>query len=1382
MIQACPIQSGISDEIEGWKMKENAKNNVLGYIKYVLILSVFIVIGYTLLYISYENIKMRMIGSLNERQLLHARQAARGIEAFIIEQKYLLAQMAKDKHIINLGDHGKEMMEAYYKVQSGDIIVITRIDEQGRILFPIPYNAKLIGKPTVLMADFESVKRTGRVWVSEVFISLRGVKSIMVQTPVFDGEHFKGTIAVLLPFDTIAKRYVEQIRIRENGYAWVISKEGIELFCPVPGHVGKSVFKNCQEFPDIIAMAHKMIKGEQGVTTYKYNRVRRDTVDKTIKHAVYLPINLGNTFWSIVVATPEDEYMDVMVEFRNRLILIAVLLLFAVSGLIFTIFRNLFFKQEIEQRKQAEAAMLMKTEELDRYFTGSLDLLCIADHEGYFHRLNPEWEKTLGYPLSELIGKRFIDLVHPDDLEATMDAAGQLKKNEQIQSFVNRYRHRNGTYRWIEWRSYPVENRIYAVARDITMRKQMEDELKASQTRLREIIEFLPDATFVIDKEGRVTAWNRAIAEMTGIRAEEIVGQGDHAYTVPFYGERRRALIDLLMEADELFLQEHYQAISKTGNTLSAEGFVPGLKKGEGAYIWITATRLCRDDGEVIGAIESIRDISDRKAMEVALRRVNCALKELSDLLPEAVFETDMDLIITFVNKRAVSLFGYTDQDIEKGIHALKMIVPEQHDRARDIIRRRLGGEFEGPVEYMAVKQDGIRFPVIINTVRVMRDGEPTGLRGVIIDMTERKRAEEQIRLQAMVLDQIQDLITITDLSGNITYVNESQTRMLGYKKEDLIGKNVSYSGEDADQGATQQEIIEKTRTQGVWRGDVINYRADGSEIILDCRTQLVYDESGKSIAMAGFFTDITEKKRLERALDQNRRDLRTAVDATDDMIVMTDAAGHILLYNRVFGELYRNVSDNLTGRNIFELLPETTKEERLSHFEAARAKGIPFFFEDESDGRNWSNAAYPVIGESGGVTRMVLFGRDITERRISEQHRRELEERLQRAEKMEALGLLSGGVAHDLNNVLGVMVGYSELLLNRIEATSPAKSYAEKILQASERAAAVIQDMLTLARRGVQNRHTLNLNTLIIDFLKAPEFLNITREHAGLRVRTQLDAKPLHILGAPVQLTKTVMNLIVNAAEAMPQGGVVTIRTANQYLDRPVSGYDEISEGDYVVLTVSDTGEGISQNDIKHIFEPFYTRKVMGKSGTGLGLSVVWGTVKDHNGYINVESREGLGSTFTLYFPVSREDITVKKLPASLSDYMGKGESILVVDDVEGQRELAQRMLEKLKYQVVTVSSGEEAVEYLKTNRADLIVLDMIMEPGMDGLETYRKIIEIHPDQRAIIVSGFAETERVSQIQALGGGDYVMKPYILETLGMAVKKALTRPKRRNES
>jgi two-component system, cell cycle sensor histidine kinase and response regulator CckA len=267
-----------------------------------------------------------------------------------------------------------------------------------------------------------------------------------------------------------------------------------------------------------------------------------------------------------------------------------------------------------------------------------------------------------------------------------------------------------------------------------------------------------------------------------------------------------------------------------------------------------------------------------------------------------------------------------------------------------------------------------------------------------------------------------------------------------------------------------------------------------------------------------------------------------------------------------------------------------------------------------------------------------------------------------------------------------------------------------------------------------------------------------------------------LNIKGSSIHLIKTLMNLISNAAEAMPNGGTLTVETCNRYLDNPVSGYDEVREGDYAVLSVSDTGEGIPVANLKRIFEPFYTKKVMGKSGTGLGLAVVWGTVKDHQGYVNVESEEGKGTTFTLFFPVTREALSLEEIAVSASEYMGKGETILVVDDVAEQRDLATMMLNKLNYQVVSVPSGEEALEYLKKHAVDLLVLDMIMDPGMDGLDTYTGVLAIHPGQKAIIVSGFSETERVSRAQALGAGSYVKKPYVLAKLGLAVKKELGRP------
>ncbi len=278
---------------------------------------------------------------------------------------------------------------------------------------------------------------------------------------------------------------------------------------------------------------------------------------------------------------------------------------------------------------------------------------------------------------------------------------------------------------------------------------------------------------------------------------------------------------------------------------------------------------------------------------------------------------------------------------------------------------------------------------------------------------------------------------------------------------------------------------------------------------------------------------------------------------------------------------------------------------------------------------------------------------------------------------------------------------------------------------------------------------------------------------HPGVEFESHLETDLLHVLGSSVHLSKTVMNLLSNAAEALPEGGKVAVSTANKYVDRPIRGYDEVKEGDYVVLTVADNGIGISSKDVKKIFEPFYTKKMMGRGGTGLSMAVVWGTVKDHKGYLDVESTEGKGTTFELYFPVTRQEVEKEKAATSIEEFMGNGETVLVVDDVREQREIASMLLTKLGYSVDTVSSGEEAVEHMKTNSADLLVLDMIMDPGIDGLDTYKKVLELHPGTKAIFASGFSETDRVTEAQRLGAGQYIKKPYTPTKIGAAVKTEL---------
>jgi len=389
----------------------------------------------------------------------------------------------------------------------------------------------------------------------------------------------------------------------------------------------------------------------------------------------------------------------------------------------------------------------------------------------------------------------------------------------------------------------------------------------------------------------------------------------------------------------------------------------------------------------------------------------------------------------------------------------------------------------------------------------------------------------------------------------------------------------------------------------------------------------------------------------------------------------------------------------------------------------------------------------------------------------ISEAKR--LENKLQRAEKMEAIGTLAGGVAHDLNNILSGIVSYPEILLMDLPAGSPLRNPLLTMQKSGERAVEIVQDLLTMARRGVSVTEVVNLNHIIAEQLNSPEMTRLKSFHPKVEIKSDLAADLLHVKGSATHLSKSIMNLMSNAAEAMPDGGTITVSTGNIYLDTPLKSYEHIEEGDYVKLAIADTGTGIGKKDREKVFEPFYTKKKMGRSGTGLGMSVVWGTVKDHSGYIDVQSVEGQGTTFTLYLPVTREQLQEDAPGVSIEALKGQGETILVVDDVPEQREIATAILTKLGYRVSSVSCGEKAVEYMEHHSMDLLVLDMIMDPGIDGLDTYKKIVELHPAQKAIIASGFSRTDRVNALQRLGAGPYLKKPYTLAKLGLAVKEEL---------
>jgi PAS domain S-box-containing protein len=402
-----------------------------------------------------------------------------------------------------------------------------------------------------------------------------------------------------------------------------------------------------------------------------------------------------------------------------------------------------------------------------------------------------------------------------------------------------------------------------------------------------------------------------------------------------------------------------------------------------------------------------------------------------------------------------------------------------------------------------------------------------------------------------------------------------------------------------------------------------------------------------------------------------------------------------------------------------------------------------------------------PIHDDRGELVAIEGIARDVTDRRG-------MEEQLLRAQRLETAGRIAGQVAHDFNNLLAPLVGYPELIKMRLPPDHPVAPLCDALLRAAEQLATINQDLLALGRRGHFNREPADLNRLV---RRAWSSSVSSAPPETLTAEMRLAEDLLPVSGSAAQLVRVILNLITNAREAMGDAGTLTISSDNVYLDRPLPGYSRVEIGEYARLRVADTGPGIPAELRDKVFDAFFTTKKGARRGAGLGLSVVQSVVDDHKGFVDVQSEPGSGTTFTLYLPISRENVRAEVH----SETPGGSEHVLIVDDDEMQREVAQELLTTLGYHVETAASGEEAVAWLRTHRADILVLDMIMPGGIDGAETYRQAQALQPDQRAIVVSGFAESDRVKVALSLGAGAYIRKPVTLDRLARAVRAELDR-------
>ena len=1049
---------------------------------------------------------------------------------------------------------------------------------------------------------------------------------------------------------------------------------------------------------------------------------------------------------------------------------------------------------DYEHLKLTAKELVSPREFLENIYDTTPDGIMVSDTKGYITRVNRALEKMLGFTQEELIGKHTGEMSPKDEkhMEIGMKMLTELRAEGCIKNFEAYWSRKDGSLCPIELNIALLRDRdgnkagSVAIIRDISERKKSEEALRESDERFHALIQQANDAIFFVDGSGTIRFWNQRAEELYGYREEEVLGK-PHSIIVP----------QRFQEAHKKWMEKYL-----SGNETAVSGkIVQGIgerKDGSEFYAETSTAILKQGDEKLLVAI--IRDITERKRSETELREAKEFLENVFKTSGDGLMMTDEMGYIKKVNDKIKKMFGYTEEELT-GMHTAELS-PNYTDytigKNNPPIMEQLieKGFVENYVtEYK--RKDGSVFPGEVNIIS-LKDTKEKLTSGIssIRDITERKSAEERLKeakeqLENFIENSL-DPIIIGDSSGHVLTPNRAFLDMLGYQETEVIGKMVDslFIYEQGTYESTTGELVTITEDfftkNSSWmaqlfkNGKIFNwetyYLHKSRKIVPTTQNiTLIYDSNGGISRLFCIIRDLTMQKKSEAELRISEARFRAITESSIDAIVTSDSKNTIMFCNQAAEQMFGYSKEDLLGQPANILVAESFRDQDKGSFDNALRRGTPNLTGKTVEvlGMRKSKQEFPV--EVSVTTYMIDDKTYFTSTIHDITERNKLEEKIRQSEKMEAIGTLAGGVAHDLNNILSAMVGYPDLLLLNIPEDNPLRKPLLSIKSSGEKAAAIVNDLLTLARRGVNVTDVVNLNAIITDYLSSQHHEKLRSFHPRVEIDINFAPDILNMVGSPVHLSKTVMNLISNAAEAMPEDGKVIISTRNLYLDKPVKGYDTIKEGDYVVLTVTDTGSGISPEDLSRIFEPFYTKKIMGRSGTGLGLAVVWGTVQDHNGYIDVDSTLGNGTSFNIYFPATRTKIAAKTAALSIEKYLGQGEYILVVDDAEPQREIASNLLEKLNYHVATVSSGEAAVEYLKSKPCDLLVLDMLMDPGIDGLETYKRILSIAPHQKAIIASGFSETEQVKEAQRLGAGAYIKKPYTLEEIGMAVKSELAK-------
>jgi PAS domain S-box-containing protein len=933
--------------------------------------------------------------------------------------------------------------------------------------------------------------------------------------------------------------------------------------------------------------------------------------------------------------------------------------------------------------KQLRAEKELAERQRDQVFYQSPNLVCIGRFDGWITHLNAVWEETLGYSVEELLARPFLELVHPDDREATSAVVDRLAAGESIVSFENRHLRRDGSIRWLLWNGAPMLDQrcFYATGHDITDRKRAEEQLRLSEARLAGAYEIAGVGCWEWDMAGETTVWSKQMHEIFGVAPQEFDG-------------RVESVLKWIHPEDRPLMAGHLQRVlaEPTHPPPDSVAMEFRLLRPDGGQRVVSArARGVYDErGRMIRMIGTMQDVTESK---LALRRLRVQSETTRVLAEAASF----------------------DAAVERCLRALVETLAWQ------------GGEvwlLDAAGEHLTLAHEYFTEGELGDALRRLRS-DATYARG-------------------------------EGLPGRV------------WQRGEVVWAD--------DMLSDQSWALPSAAAAGVRSGVGFPIRNEnevvGAVVLLSRRAQAVSEYLQATLdAIGGQLGQFLERKRTEAELRLRDR----AMEAIGEGIVITDPSlpeNPIIYVNPAFERITGYGKQDVLGRNCRFLRGRDTSPEAVAKVRAAverqtavsvellnyRASGTPF----------WNALTItPLRDATGRLTHFVGVQSDVSERK-------KLEGEYAQAQKMESVGRLAGGVAHDFNNLLTVILGYGEALLDELEPESPLREMAATINDAGHRAAALTSQLLAFSRKQALEPMVLNINQLIVDLGKIlPRLIG-----EDIQIHMALAPNLASARVDPNQIGQLVMNLAVNARDAMPAGGTLTLETQNVYLDERYARIrPEVKPGHYVLLAVGDTGRGMTEQVKARLFEPFFTTKGRGR-GTGMGLATVFGIVKQSGGHIAAFSELGRCATFKIYLP-EVDAVEAASRPLLADDNAPRGdETVLLVEDEAAVREVARRFLESAGYTVLAAENGARAMEVSGQypDPIHLLATDVVM-PEMSGRLLSERLSVCRPEMRVLYISGYADDVIVHHGVPEEGMMFLQKPFSRRALLRRVRALLDAPR-----